>query len=173
LTSAQRLHLEESLKTTLRREYRRRIEIMLLADDGRSQSQICDQLGCSHETARYWITIAQSGNALDWRDRPMGRPRTVSEHYRNRLKELVNSNPREFGYAFRRWTARWLAKHLEKELNIKVSHRYVNYLLKEMGLSTRPHRPEPSANFHCPPSPSVVPNLADEGNRRLPLLKTG
>ena len=137
LSPLQQKQLQKSLETDLRPEYRRRIEIMLLANQGYSQSQICEQLGCSHETARYWIMMAQAGQALSWSDRPMGRPKTVSEDYRKRLKELVQQNPREFGYAFRRWTARWLAKQLEKEMGIKISNRYVNYLLKDMGLSTR------------------------------------
>ncbi len=129
--------LEKSLETDLRTEYRRRIEIMLMADDGYSQTKICEMLGCSHETARYWIAMAQSGNALRWSDRPMGRPKTVNQAYRSRLQELVSRSPRDVGYPFRRWSAQWLAKHLEKEMGIKVSSRYINYLLKEMGLSTR------------------------------------
>lgn len=87
----------------------------------------------------------------------MGRPKTVSDDYRNRLKELVGHSPREFGYGFRRWSAQWLAKQLEKELGIRISNRYINYLLKDMGLSTRqsrsapsePIEPEPGGMFHA------------------------
>ena len=137
LSLYERTTLQQRLATDLRPEYRRRIEIMLLADAGYSQTKICEQLGCSHETARYWIMMAQSGSALQWSDRPMGRPKTVNDTYRNRLQELVKNSPREFGYPFKRWSAHWLAKHLEQELGIKISTRYVNYLLKGMGLSTR------------------------------------
>jgi orotate phosphoribosyltransferase-like protein len=41
---------------------------MLLFDAGESQAQICEALGCSQETARYWITIAQTGQAHKWSD---------------------------------------------------------------------------------------------------------
>ena len=81
--------LTEKLKTDLRSEYRRRIEIMLLADRGYSQTQICAALNCSHETARYWTHIAQSGDAHKWKDLPIGRPKTVNEKYMNRLRDLV------------------------------------------------------------------------------------
>jgi transposase len=137
LSTAQRCELQQYLSSDLRPEYRRRIEIMLLADAGYSQTKICERLGCSHETARYWITMVQSGCASQWRDRPMGRPKTVSDTYRDRLQELVCHSPREFGYPFKRWSAHWLAKHLEQELGIKITTRYINYLLKGMGLSTR------------------------------------
>ena len=138
LTSFQRKLLLKNLEADLRPEYRRRIEIMLLADAGQSQAQICEALGCSQETARYWIAVAQTGQAHHWNDRPMGRPKTVNEQYLARLKQLANHSPREYGYPFQRWTAQWLSKHLEKELGIKVSSCHINRLLKEMGLSTRP-----------------------------------
>jgi len=138
LTPFQRKLLLKSLQTNLRPEYRRRIEIMLLADTGQSQAQICEALECAQETARQWITMAQTGNAHRWNDRPMGRPKTVNEQYLERLKELVSHSPREYGYPFQHWTAHWLGKHLAKELGIKVSDCHINRLLKSMGLSTRP-----------------------------------
>jgi transposase len=121
----------------LRAEYRRRIEIMLLADQGQSQSQICDQLGCAQETARHWITMARAGLAHQWQSTPVGRPKRISNDYRDRLRDLANRSPREFGYPFRRWTGQWLGQHLAQEFGIVVSDRYINYMLKQMGLSTR------------------------------------
>jgi transposase len=138
LTPFQRKLLLKSLQAELRPEYRRRIEIMLLADQGQSQAQICEALGCAQETARYWIVMAQTGKAHNWDDCPMGRPKTVNQQYLDRLKELVSHSPREYGYAFQRWTGQWLSKHLAKELEISVSPQHINRLLKQMGLSTRP-----------------------------------
>jgi transposase len=87
--------------------------------------------------ARYWIGIAEAGMAHKWNQRPLGRPKIVNHQYIERLKELVNSSPREYGYAFSDWTAQWLSKHLAKELGIKISDRHINRLLKQMGLSTK------------------------------------
>lgn len=140
LTPFQRKLLQKSIQVDLRPEYRRRIEIMLRADAGQSQAQICEALGCTQETARYWIGMAQAGNAHHWNDRPMGRPKAINNEYMERLKELVSHSPREYGYSFQRWTAQWLNKHLAKEFGIEVSDRHINRLLKEMGLSTRQKR---------------------------------
>ncbi|WP_193200057.1 helix-turn-helix domain-containing protein [Nostoc sp. MG11] len=137
LTPFQRKLLLKKLEVDLRPEYRRRIQIMLMADAGKSQAQICVALGCSQETARYWIEMARMGKAHCWEDRPMGRPKTINVQYLNRLQELVSHSPREYGYPFERWTAKWLGKHLSKELGIGMSDRYISMLLKEMGLSTR------------------------------------
>lgn len=137
LSFPQRKLLLDSLKTDLRPEHRRRIEIMLLADLGYSQAQICEQLQCSHETARFWISMAQLGQVHNWNILPIGRPKTVNDQYLERLRELVSRSPRDYGYFFRHWTAEWLSKHLAKEFDIKVSDRHINRLLKKMGLSTR------------------------------------
>lgn len=127
----------KSLETNLRPEYRRRIEIMLLANSGKSQTEICKTLQCSQEMARYWMDIARMGMAHRWSDRPMGRPKTVNEEYLTRLRELVSHSPREYDYPFQHWTAQWLSKHLAKELEIEIGACHINRLLKQMGLSTR------------------------------------
>lgn len=133
----QRELLQKNLEHSLRPEFRRRIHIMLLADAGESQAEICRKLGCSQEAARYWISIVKKGQFYKWNDSPIGRPKKVNEQYTQRLKELVSTSPREYGYAFERWTAQWLNKHLAKELGISFSNYHITRLLKSMGLSTR------------------------------------
>jgi transposase len=133
LTRFQRQLLENHLETETIPEYRQRIEIMLLADEGQTQTQICRVLGCSPLTARHWIFMAKSGHAHNWQEQPIGRPKIVNAEYLNRLKELVSKNPRDFGYSFPRWTGQWLGKHLSKEFNIEVSARHINRLIKEIG----------------------------------------
>ncbi|MBE9037057.1 helix-turn-helix domain-containing protein [aff. Roholtiella sp. LEGE 12411] len=136
LTPFQRKLLLENLQKSLAESYRQRIEIMLLADEGKAQTEICQTLGCCAATARHWMHIAQTGMAHQWQDCPIGRPKAVNDQYLERLKQLVNNSPRDHGYAFRRWTANWLAKHLAKEFGIKVSDRHIKRLLKQLGLST-------------------------------------
>ena len=163
LTPFQRKALLKNLQSNSQPEYRRRIEIMLLADMGKSQTHICEIIGCSQEMARYWIGIAEAGMAHKWNQRPLGRPKIVNHQYIERLKELVNSSPREYGYAFSDWTAQWLSKHLAKELGIQISDRHINRLLKQMGLSTKHKNSLTTENqeiaikisdLHSPPEPS-------------------
>ncbi|MBD2569025.1 helix-turn-helix domain-containing protein [Anabaena lutea] len=146
LTPFQRKALLKNLQSNIQPEYRRRIEIMLLADMGKSQSLICEIIGCSQEMARYWIGIAEAGMAHKWNERPIGRPKTVNHQYIERLKELVSHSPREYGYAFGYWTAQWLSKHLANELGIEISDRHINRLLKQMGLSTKRKSSHQSTN---------------------------
>lgn len=140
LTPFQRKALIKNLQGNLHQEYRRRIEIMLLTDMGKSQNQICRMLGCSRQMARYWIAIARAGIAHKWNEPPIGRPKTVNDEYIDRLKELVSQSPREYGYGFNCWTAQWLSKHLAKEFDIEISVRHINRLLTQMGLSKKQQR---------------------------------
>lgn len=138
LTPFQRQLLQKNLEKDLTELSRQRIQIMLLADEGKTQTQIRKELGCCPATARHWIHIARSGMAHQWNSSPIGRPKIVNEQYLERLQQLINHSPREFGYSFEKWTAGWLSKHLAKELEIKVSDCHIKRLLKQMGLSTRP-----------------------------------
>ncbi|MDJ0517278.1 MAG: helix-turn-helix domain-containing protein [Trichodesmium sp. MO_231.B1] len=142
LTSFQRQHLQDNLDDNLPWQYRQRIEIILLADEGKTQREICEAIGCAPGTARHWILITKCGQAHKWKDHPIGRPQEVNEQYLQRLKELVTHSPKEYGYVFRRWTANWLGKHLAGEFGIELSDRHINRLLKQMGLSTKRKLPK-------------------------------
>ena len=104
LTPFQRKLLSKSLQEDLPQSYRQRIEIMLLADQGKSQTEICQTLECCPATVRHWMHIARAGMAHQWQECPVGRPKSVNDRYLERLKELVSSSPRDQGYSFRRWT---------------------------------------------------------------------
>lgn len=137
LTEFQRKLLQKNLAAQKLEKYRVRLRIMLLADLGKTQTEIVQILECAPATVRHWMLVAQSGQAHNWESSPLGRPKAVNPKYLQRLRELVSQSPRECGYFFRKWTANWLSKHLAKELGIEVSDRHINRLLKEMGLSTR------------------------------------
>ena len=135
LSEFQRKILQKNLEETQIESYRQRILIMLLADEGKSQKEIAQSLNCSAATVRHWTTMARMGLAHQWQEVPVGRPKRINHEYLQRLKELVNKSPQDFGYSFQRWTGSWLSRHLAKELGIEVHERHTNRLLKEMGLS--------------------------------------
>lgn len=138
LTPFQRKLLQKSLQENLPKSYCQRLQIMLMADDGKSQTEICQTLGCCPATVRHWMHIARAGMAHQWQDCPIGRPKATKDEYLERLKELLTHSPRDYGYSFRRWTVNWLTKQLAKEFGVEVSDRSIKRLLKQMGLSTVP-----------------------------------
>ncbi|NJL63510.1 MAG: helix-turn-helix domain containing protein [Methylacidiphilales bacterium] len=169
LTPFQRKALLKNLQTNLPPEYRRRLEIMLLADMGKSQTQICQILGCSQEMARYWISRAEAGLAHKWNERSLGRPKTINDQYIHRLKELVSKNPRDCGYSFQNWTAQWLSKHLANEFGIEISDRHINRLLKSMGLSTKSKNTSEKITNHQNNSSITICDLQSNTENKRPL----
>ena len=150
LTPFQRKLLQKSCQQELTDKERQRIQIMLLADEGQTQTQICQELGCCQATARHWIAQARNNQAHNWKSNPIGRPTLVDDRYLQRLKLLVTRSPREvnvpnkeYQYPFKRWTAKKLSQHLDAELGIKVTPQHLNRLLKQMGLSTKPKESRP------------------------------
>lgn len=160
LTPFQRKLLQKNLQENLSESYRQRIEIMLLADEGKTQTQICQILGCCPATVRHWMHIARTGMAHQWQDCPLGRPKAINQEYLERLQELLSQSPRDYGYGFKRWTVTWLRKHLAKELGIEVSDRHLKRILKQMGLSTIP-KPTPSISENTEKNPASKILISD------------
>ena len=145
LSPFQRKQLENQLaKQDIPKLLRQRIEIMILADEGNTQSEICRKLGCSATTAGRWMLFARAQFAHQWDEAPPGRPKKVSDEYLQRLQALFHSDPHDSGYPFHRWTASWLNKHLTKELGIELSDRHLSRLLKRLGLSAHKKMNNPS-----------------------------
>jgi len=130
---------------------------MLLADEGITQPEICQILGCCPATARHWIHIARQGMVHQWQDSRIGRPKSVSDEYLRRLKELLHSDPRDYGYISQQWTLNRLHKHLSEEFGFEVSDRHFKRILKQMGLSTRP---KSSHNEQNSPKSAAEPKIA-------------
>jgi transposase len=153
LTPFQQSFLLAKLDSDLPPLYRQRLQIMLMANDGKTQAEIARELGCSPLTVRHWTLFAKSGEAHNWQNDPIGRPRAINAQYIERLQELVHLTPREikvpglhYTYPQRRWTAKLLAQHLQAEFGISITPRHINRLLQKMGLSTKPqskHRADP------------------------------
>ncbi len=175
LTPFQRKLLQKSLQEDIPESYRQRLEIMLLADEGKFQTEICQILGCCPATVRHWMHIARAGMAHQWQECPLGRPKAANDQYLELLKELLSHSPRDYGYSFRRWTVNWLGKHLTKELGISVSDRHIKRLLKQMGLSTvpKPNNTDKNTNQSVNSSKILIrdlknPNTPDK-NEFLPI----
>ncbi|MDY6786154.1 MAG: helix-turn-helix domain-containing protein [Cyanobacteriota bacterium] len=174
LTPFQRKHLQKSLQDPqLSEKYRQRLQIVLLADEGKTQTQICQKLHCAPATVRHWLLVARMGEAHHWHATPIGRPKTATEEYKTRLRELVACSPKEinvphqsYKYHHARWTAKRLSRHLAQELGIELSDRHINRLLKEMGLSTR--RKPAQSELQSAQNSIVIDNLNSPPETEIP-----
>ena len=110
---------------------------MLLANDGKTQQQISDFLGCSLRTVSYWFTHGDPDDLESFRDgRGAGNHQKVTPEYLNLLFEVIEKEPSEFGYEFGRWTAQRLSEHLAQETEIVLSGGQLRRLLKKRDTAT-------------------------------------
>jgi transposase len=124
-------NLQHQLKFHEHPEIRERILILLLQNDGRTQQEIADFLGCSLRKVAYWSTHGDASNLESLTDERMkGNYHKATEQYINLLLEIIEKEPQEFGYEFGSWTAQRLASHLEKETGIKMSGSQIRRILK-------------------------------------------
>lgn len=138
LTDFERQGLQLLLRQgNVSKQHRQRIKIMLLADEGKNQTQISQELQASPRTIKDCVLMAKTGNAVNYCHFSLGRPRIITQEYVDLLRYLVSGSPRNAGYCFNTWSAPCLSRHLERELGIKVSDRHINRLLQRMGLSTK------------------------------------
>jgi transposase len=171
LTEFQYEYLQKCLLDESSEIYRQRIKIMLMADEGLNQTTICKKLGCSQPTARFWISIASNGQAHNWKDISLGRPKKFNSEILQRLEQLVNQNPKNvtvpnqtYNYSFCHWTAKYLSKHLKAEFGVEISDRQINRILKEMGLSTRGKSNSVNNNLEKEKSQIKINNLTTSDN---------
>ncbi|VEP16331.1 transposase (fragment) [Hyella patelloides LEGE 07179] len=131
LTSEQKEKLPLALKREENGDIRERILILLLLNDGKTQSEIAKFIGCSKNKVCYWCVHGDPDNLESLKDERMkGNHQKATEKYLEILLETIEKDPEELGSEFGRWSAKRLAIYLEEETGISLSGSQVRRILK-------------------------------------------
>lgn len=132
LTPEEKQTLQQELKLNDHPDIRERVLILLLRNDGRTQQEIADFLGCSLRKVAYWCAHGDPSNLDSLNDERMkGNHHKATDKYIELLLEVIEKEPQEYGYEFGNWTAQRLATHLEKETGIKLSGGQIRRILSK------------------------------------------
>lgn len=124
-------YLQQALKEEDDPQIRERVLILLLLNARQTQEEVAEIIGCSVRTVAYWWAHANPENLDSLKDKRMsGNNQKATPEYVERLLDIIEKEPEEYGYEFGRWTTARLANHLEKEVGIKLSSRQVDRILK-------------------------------------------
>jgi transposase len=116
LSKEEKSNLQRAFKTEEKADVRERLLMFMLLNDGKTQQEIADIIGCSLRTVAYWCRYGDPNKLETLQDkRSKGNFKKVTPEYTKLLLELVEKSPEELGYEFGRWTAARLAEHLDKE----------------------------------------------------------
>jgi transposase len=126
LSSHERRSLEQVLNHTPDATVYKRAQALLWLDHGESVADVADQMGVSRQAIYQWIEIYYTRNIKDLATRlaageRSGRPITVKGIIDPWLDEVIDHDPRLFGYNSTVWTAPLLVRYLDEFLKLHAS----------------------------------------------------
>ncbi len=131
LKSETKEKLQQVLKEHEHPDIRERALMFRLLNDGNTQSQVAQCIGCSVRTVAYWSVHGGPENLESFHDERMnGNHRKAIPAYIDLLLEVIEQEPEAYGYDFGKWTTARLATYLEAVTGIKLSSTQVMRLLK-------------------------------------------
>jgi transposase len=137
LTSDERNELEAVLVAKTSAKEFKRAQALLLLDENNSVAEIAELLRTSRQTIYNWIARFQLRRTRPveerLRDAPRdGRPATVGEIIDELLDEILDADPRAYGYRSTVWTAELFQQYLRDYFQLNASERSVQYALKRL-----------------------------------------
>ena len=131
LSSETKETLQQALKEHEHPDIRQRALIFLLLNNGNTQAQTAELIGCSLRKVAYGSIHGEPEKLDSFKDdRMKGNYRKATEEYINLLLEIIEVEPEKYGYEFGRWTTARLAIYLGEKTGIKLSSTQVRRILK-------------------------------------------
>lgn len=96
LSLEQKQRLKQLLKQSARAEMRERVLILLLMNDGKTQSEIASLIGCSRRTVAHWYKYGDPDKIESFEDGRRNREyRKIDQGYIDKLLEIIEKEPSE------------------------------------------------------------------------------
>lgn len=111
-----------------------RVLALLLLDEGASVAEIAEQLLVPKRTIYDWVSRFKERRELSTKERIQdavrsGRPVTAKGIIDPLIDEIIDEDPREYGYHSTVWTAQWMRRYLSQYHEHEVSLRSISYAL--------------------------------------------
>jgi transposase len=139
LSPAQRLDSDYLASHTPAAKERCRALALLRLDEGESAEQVAEDLHVSRRTVYYWLERFHDRSGLDPRQRLAdaprpGRPRVAGGRIDTRIAQVIDTDPRTFGYRSTVWTAPLLRQYLRDHHDLQVSRETVRRAIARPGI---------------------------------------
>jgi transposase len=138
LTIEQKNSLKSLMKnTTDKRQYRRLLAI-LQKSNGRTFKDIAKEHVVNIRSVQRWVFayLENGTRGLEIKKTGSSQSRITDENKEIMLSVLFN-DPHLFGYVRNTWSLRSLAKCLTEELDIPISFKHLQRILKDMGIGCK------------------------------------
>jgi transposase len=133
----ERIVLEDHITKTKDAMELRRMLAILWVDDGEEISEIAERLRVTNKTIYNWvIRFCERKNVkIELRladDVRRGRPRTVQGIIDPIIENIVNEDPRDYGYQSTIWTVPLIKHYLMRNYQISASERSISYAIERL-----------------------------------------
>jgi len=164
ISEGERRSLLAFMKSThSKREYGRAQSIQMKAD-GYTYEAVAERHGVSSKSVERWVHAYETHGLEGLRLKPHpGRPSRYTGKSRERIVQLALKSPTLFGYLRHDWNLRLLAKHLTKEVGIKIGKTRLSEILRDTGIAYK----RPKATVHSPDKDYVAKARRVEGYKRV------
>jgi transposase len=126
--------VRQAIAKDKRPEVRHRAMALQLLHQGMKHQAVADMLAVSVGSIYNWHARWREGGLDALANQPKsGAPRKADESYWQRVGEVVERDPREFGYIFTVWTAERLIAHMATETGIELSVSRFRVMMHEHG----------------------------------------
>jgi transposase len=131
LTRRERSRLQELVASTLQARILRRAQALLWLAQGDRPSEVAKRLQVSRQTLYNWAHRFRDRSGCDLGDRLIdaprsGRPCTAQGVIEPLLDQIIEDDPRDWGYQATAWTAPLLQRYLDDVYDIVVSRQSVS-----------------------------------------------
>ena len=139
LSDTEQTRLNNLLQTTDCAKTCRRVQAILWLDEGWQISEIALQLQVTRQTVSNWRTRfldERTFPAVQWfQDKPhSGRPRKAEGQLDDWINEVIDEDPRDFGYHSTTWTASLLVQYLNEFHHVAVVEETVRRALARLDI---------------------------------------
>jgi transposase len=130
--------IEKAIRQDKRAEVRHRATVIRLLHLGYKPEEVAEQQMVSVPTIYNWHKLWREEGIEGLANKPRkGRKPKADENYCQKLEEILEKEPSEYGYRFAIWTSDRLRAHLEKETGISLSESRFRALMKKKGYRYR------------------------------------
>lgn len=139
LSLKERASLEDIIASTNDPDALRRAQALLWLDEGETAQEVAARFRVSRQTVYNWSARFQLRSHLNISARLIdaarcGRPRTAQGIIDPIISEVIERDPRQFGFRSTLWTAPLLRQYLIEERKIAVSRQSVSLAIKRLGI---------------------------------------
>jgi transposase len=120
---------------TLEDRHRRAVTLVL---NGATAAAAADEVGTTVRSVRRWLQAYREQGEAGFTPKPtLGRPNRLTAAQKERLFDLLNQGPRQYGLSTDRWLPELIVELIDFEFGVRYNPCYLSHLLSRYGMNVR------------------------------------